>query len=197
MNKTLLLKKISFWTLSVLFMAALLVSILHSTKPEWFEGFLETTGFDPSTFQALLTTFGFGGGIGTVGFTLIQSTLSKTLTDTTKLSTQTVEVVQQLVADAVKKTYEEANVSYTKMLEQSKTNATSTEYLIVEAKQQAEKYLRLEETIKKLIDLEIVNTTKTLLNPLVSDETKTLIATTLEKLGVDELTEILNKIKVE
>lgn len=197
MNKTLLLKKISFWTLSVLFMAALLVSILHSTKPEWFEGFLETTGVDPSTFQALLTTLGFGGGIGTVGFTLIQSTLSKTLTDTTKLSTQTIEVVQQSVADAVKKIYEEANVNYTKMLEQSKTNATSTEYLIVEAKQQAEKYLHLEETIKKLIDLEIVNTTKTLLNPLVSDETKTLIATTLEKLGVDELTEILNKIKVE
>lgn len=197
MNKTLLLKKISFWTLSALFMAALLVSILHSTKPEWFEGFLETTGVDPSTFQALLTTLGFGGGIGTVGFTLIQSTLSKALTDTTKLSTQTIEVVQQSVADAVKKIYEEANVNYTKMLEQSKTNATSTEYLIVEAKQQAEKYLHLEETIKKLIDLEIVNTTKTLLNPLVSDETKTLIATTLEKLGVDELTEILNKIKVE
>lgn len=174
-------KKIIFWVFAVLSMVLVVLALLHSAKPEWFAGIIETFGWDPATVNALLTTFGFGGAVGTAGFSVIISTLTKSLAAGTKLSDSTIKMVEDTTLAIVK----ESKENYQILTAQVKGQEEASKVL---AENQAKATATLEAlllTLSTLIDLETINLNKTLNNPLVDEKTKDAIKKGLELLNLN------------
>lgn len=180
MSKLNMIKKIIFWILAAIFMALLILSIVNSVKPEAFEGFLAWSGIDPVVFQTLMTTFGWGGTIGTVGFSVIQTQFVKSISSTTRINEQTVELISNKVGEVVGGN----NDTYKGLVKEQKTTNENIGLLMQHDKEQSESYEALATQVKLLIELETLNLNKTLANPLVTEESKDLIRAKMTELGI-------------
>lgn len=178
-------KKIIFWVVAGLSLAMLVLSIFYSAKPEWFAGIVDMFGWDEATVNAVLTTLGFGGTIGTTGFSVILATLSKSLAAGTKLSASTIKMVEDTTLSIIKDNKENYQTLANQVREQAKANGLLAE----NQKINTESINALLLMLTNLIDLEIININKTLNNPLVDEKTKEALKKGLEALDLKPIEE--------
>ena len=164
------LKKTLFWIVSGFCILMMIVSIIYSYKPEWFTGiiaYLEELGLSESSIGAILATFGFGGTAGTLGFSVIKTTISNLVANTKKLSEETIDATTTKTNEIITK----AEVEYNKLYDQYVSQNRTIQNMKLALNESKEAFNTLSSNMNKLINLEIINLNKTIDNPLTNEAT--------------------------
>jgi len=162
------LKKIFFWTITIVSILLLVFSAFYNAKPEWFAGLPSFLGLDSAAVSALVTSCGYGGTAGTIGFTVIKASLSTAIRNTDNLNASTINTVESLVTKVVDK----AEEKYNELLKENLVQQEKIKELEECIKQSTETAARLSTEIDSLVEAIKVNLTKSLDNPLVNKESK-------------------------
>lgn len=90
------LQKIAYALIVTISIVLMILAILHSQKPEWFDWLPGFLGNEMT--NQVLTLLGFGGSAGVLGFILNKSMALQNLSDMSKLKIQSEEVVVNVVS---------------------------------------------------------------------------------------------------
>ena len=166
-----LLTKIIYWVITSISFALLIISLLYNLKPEWFIGLCSWLGLESSVVATLLTTLGFGGGIGTVGFAITKAHIAQAVDKVDGITQATTNKVSETLAklDSAYKTVETSTLkSYNDLKTSVNINTNQVLELI-------KSYEDLKKSYDTLIELTRLNLEKTIKNPLVDKSVKDTI----------------------